>query len=197
MLTRLLCGSLLLACAAFAQLDGISVSGVRFVPLPAADASINFAVLAGLGLSLDDVIAKVPDIGLTRNHLIAISSTGPIGPPPSGSRLAYQFRVTVPFEQLKDITDKLERIRRSELDVDIQLTYVSIGASDAAVEAARQRAIPDLIAELRRRAEALAAAANLRAGRILSINENVVTPPAGAQGPLQMTLNMNARFATE
>jgi hypothetical protein len=180
MFRRLLLCASLLASAAFAQLDGISVSAVRFVALPPAEAGINFAVLAGYGFSLDDIIAKVPGLGLTRNHLITISTTGPSGPPPSTSRLAYQFRITVPFDQLKETVDKLERARRNELDVDFQLTFV-----------------PDLIAELRRRADTLASAANLRAGRILSINENVITPPTGAQGPLQMTVTMNARFAAE
>src|SRR2546428_4502759 len=167
---KLMLAAVLLAGSALAQpaLDpnSVVVTAARSLVLVPTDVTFTLNVSADLGVTLDQVLAAV-DLGLTAQDLAGINSYpgGPYPPVPSISRINYVFRLSVPFSKMKDTVDKLEKLRKT-LDTTMDLTYTTstVGPSPAAVQEAHDKALPDLIADAKKRAQALADAALLKLG---------------------------------
>jgi uncharacterized protein DUF541 len=200
---KLIFMAVLLAGSALAQqpldANSIVVTAAKGMVLIPTDVTFMLNVSADLGLTLDQVLAAI-DLGVTAQDLVGINSypTGPYPPVPSSSRINYVFRLSVPFSRMKDSVDKLEKLRKT-LDTGMDLNYSTstIGPSQAAVQDAHDKALPDLIADAKRRAQALAGAAQLKLGAIQSVNE--AYSYTGGVGPLPANVNFSivVRFAAQ
>ena len=180
--------------------NSIVVTANKSVVLVPTDATFSLNVSADLGFTLDQVLAAL-DLGLTAQDLIGISSY-PIGPlPPVGnnfSRINYLFRLSVPFPKIKETVDTLEKLRKS-LESGMDLTYntVSVGPGRDAVDDAHDKALPDLIADAKKRAQELAAAAQLKLGGIQAVNEGFAYTGGPGPVPANITFTIVVRFAAQ
>lgn len=201
-MSKLIFLAVVLAGSALAQqtldADSIVVTAVKSVVLAPTDVTFMLNVSADLSLTLDQVLAAV-DMGLTAQDLAGINSypVGPYPPVPSFSRVNYLFRLSVPFSKMKETAEKLERLRKS-LDGGMDLNYNTsvVGPNRAAVEEAHDRALPDLMADAKKRAQALADAAHLKIGTIQAVSEGY-SYPGGGVGPVapNLTFTVIVRFA--
>lgn len=181
--------------------NSIVVTASRSVVLVPTETYFVLTVSADYTVTLDQILAAL-DMGLTAQDLVSISSY-PIGPypavPSSISRINYAFRLGVPIPKVKDTIDKLEKLRKS-LDTGMDLTYSTItaGPTASALQDAHNKALPDLIADARKQAQALADAAQLKLGAIQAVSEGY-TYPSGTITPVpaNMTFSVIVRFAAQ
>src|SRR5438105_5252158 len=136
---NLIFATLLFAGPALAQpaldANSIVVTASKSMVLVPTDVTFMLTVSADIGVTLDQILTAI-DSGLTAQDLVGINSY-PIGPYPSApsiSRINYMFRLGVPFSQMKDTVDKLEKLRKT-LDTTMDLSYSTsnVGPSQAAV----------------------------------------------------------------
>ncbi len=174
---------------AFAQaaLDGITTSASKTITLLPDSAMFIVDVTSAAGTTVDQAVAWIRDTGITAANLVGAGTTQdyqlvPPGAPPS-LRMIHEFQITVPYARVGEM--------------------LSLSASDDALQLARQRILPDLIAELKRRADTLAGAAGLQVGSIQSISDNgyvtgVVASSrfvlTGGSSGLQATFQASAKF---
>ncbi len=189
----------LTACLAFAQTDGVTVSVSRTTELPVEEASFLISVQAESGVSLEKVVAGVQGLSITVKDLVSINAQQ-IGPASNPPRFLYQSLFTVPFAKLKDTQEALASTKIFLLAVTMDLQNVSIqfAPSEIAREAVRQRLMPELLPEARKRAEQIANAAGASIGRILGIGEFVgagTSIVGGFPSSLRFNYQISARFA--
>ncbi len=160
---------------ACAQINGITTSVARTITLAPDEVVLGVSVTAPTTVTQEQVLQTLDGTGVTAGDLVGIGSapdynyTGQ----PASVRLVHQYGFTVPYSKMKETTDKLDVIRSAAAANNQDVTYgLFVNASQSAVDAARQRAIPELIAEARKRAEYLGGLANLRIGPILSLNDS-------------------------
>ncbi len=175
---RYLAVFVLLSIRAFAQLpgDGITTSASKTVTLSPDSAIFIVDVSSAAGTTVDQAAAWLRDTGITATNLVGAASTQEFQFSPPGAapamRMVHEFQITVPYAKIKDMTDKLRAATRVIAAAEGSLAYgLALTASDEAVQLARQRVLPDLIAELKRRADTLAGASGLLVGTIQSISE--------------------------
>lgn len=180
--------------------NSIVVTAAKNVVLVPTDANFMLNVSADWSVTLEQVLAAI-DLGLTAQDLTGINSY-PIGPYPpvqNASRINYVFRLSVPFSQIKSTIDKLDKLRKS-LDTGMDLNYNTsmVGPSPDAVQAAHDKALPDLITDARKRAQALADAAQLKLGAIQAVSEGY-TYTGGGVGPAppNVAFSILVRFAAQ
>jgi len=189
----------------YAQADAINVTATKTVDLPPEEVTFNIAVVADQDTTLDQVLQAVKESGIATKDLTGIG-TQQFGPSPNQIRLAFQFALTVPFSKFKDTLDKFAAVRRSLVasgsSMELQTYFMTIAATDATREQARQRAIPDLIEDARKKGELLASAAGLSLGSIQGISDfssttgTFVGGPFGPFGPaiLKTVFVLSVRF---
>jgi len=100
---------------------------------------------------------------------------------------------------VKDTVDKLETLRKTApTGIDLSYSTSGIGPSQASVDDAHEKALPDLMGDARKRAQAVASAAQLKLGSIQAVNESYYSP-SGYNGPVQpvVTFNATVRFAAQ
>ena len=200
---NLIFATLLLAGPALAQpaldANSITVTAARSMVLLPTDVTFMLTVSADIGVTLDQILAAI-DSGLTAQDLVGINSypIGPYPPLPGISRINYSFRLSVPFSQMKDTIDKLEKLRKT-LDTTMDLSYSTstVGPSQAAVQAAHDKALPDLIAAARTHAQTLADAAQLKLGAVQAVNEAASYPGAPGPVPANAYFSIVVRFAAQ
>ncbi len=176
---RLLVLLVLLSFSAFAQvtMEGITTSASKTITLLPDSAVFIVDVTSASGTTVDQAVALIRDTGITATNLVGAATTQdyqfvPPGTPPS-LRMVHEFQITVPYARVKEMSDKLRAATTVVVDAGGSLSYgLSLSASDDALQLARQRVLPDLIAELKRRADTLAGAAGLHVGSIQSISDN-------------------------
>jgi hypothetical protein len=180
--------------------NSIVVSVSRTTVLVPTDATFLINVSADFTVPIDQVLAAV-DFGLTVSDIVSIGTYGMYPPyvTSTPTRVNYGLRLTVPISKIKDTIDKLEKLRKST-DAGIDLTYntTGIGPSQAAVDDAHEKILPDLMADARKRAQSLATAAQLKLGAIQAVNESYYMPSgyAPAQQPV-ITFSAVVRFAAQ
>jgi len=207
-MNRLPFALLALAASLWGQLDGITVTAYRTVTLPPVEAVFNITVSADQTMTLDEVVAKLKELGVTAQNLANVTTApyGPYGPSSLALRVTYGFNVTVPLDKLKSMSDAIARVRRTELELEIQGFMVGLSAGAAAFEEARRRALPELLKDARTRAEEYASASQLKVGAIASVSE--YSPTYGyvagfssgspfSTVPLTAVLSVTVRFKTE
>jgi uncharacterized protein YggE len=168
------------------QTDALSVTATKTVDLAPDEMTFNVVVLADQDTTLEQVLQVVKAAGVTANNLGGVGSSQ-FGPSPNQSRLVYQFTLTTPLTKFKDALDGFTAVRRGLLanssSMELQTNVIAITPTEAAREQARLLATTDLIADARKKADALAKAAGLTLGPIVGIGE--VTPVLGGQfGPI-------------
>lgn len=181
--------------AAQGQQDGVSITVSRQVSLPATEAQFFITIVGDQTLTLDGAIAKLKDLGVTANDFAGVNFIQ-FGPPPAALRASYQFRLMVPMAKIRETNDKILQIRRTETEVDVQGAIQGIFASPEALESARQRLLPELLREARRRAEELEALTQLKPGKVLGFAEPSTFGFAG-EVPMNAFLVVTVRFALE
>lgn len=188
----------------FGQADAIAVVAGRTVDLAPGEVTFMFGVIASSDISLDQVLEATKSLELTSRHLMGVSSQQ-FGPGPDQVRLVYQFSLTTEFSRFRETNDKLAALRRSLVvstpAMELQTLSIAISPTEASREQARQRLVPQLIADARQRGEELAQAAGLSLGRILGLSE-ASTAPIGYIGPygpssLRTTFSLSVRFAVQ
>lgn len=192
----------------YAQTDAITVTATKTVDLPPEEVTFNLALLTDQDASLEQVLQAVKDSGIATKDLTGIG-TQQFGPNANQIRLVYQFALTVPFSKLKDTLDKFAAVRRSLVasgsSMELQNYFMTIAATGASREQARQKSIPDLIEDARKNGEFLANAAGVSLGPILGITDSsaiggtAVGGPYGPYGPvspaiLKMVFVLSVRF---
>jgi hypothetical protein len=155
---------------------------------------------ADVTVPIDQVLAAV-DFGLTTNDLMNISSypIGPVYGPPDPSRITYTFRLSVVVSQMKDTLAKLDNLRKtSPTGIDLSYSTAAFGPNQTAVQAARDKALPDLMTDARNRAQSIATAAGLKLGAIQAVSDSYAYP-TGYNGPVQALVTFSAivRFAAQ
>jgi uncharacterized protein YggE len=199
----------LLSVSAFAQVaaDGITASASKTVTLWPDGAVFTVNVTSPGAATVEEAAASLKDTGITASHLVAAASTEEydytLQPPAPVMRMVHAFQITVPYPKAKEMTEKLRAAGGS-------VTYsLSLTASDEAVQLARQRVLPELVAEIKRRAESLAEAGGLTLGTIQAITESASPAAAiaaiaspidrfalGTRSPgLQATFSVAAKFS--
>jgi hypothetical protein len=172
----------------------------KTVVLAPTDVTFMINVAADVSVPIEQVLAAV-DFGLTVADIMGVNSypMPPFYSAPSPTRTTYTFRLTVAANKMKDTIDKLEKLRKST-DTGVELTYSTsgFGPTAAAIEDAREKALPELMANARKQAQSLATAAQLKLGAIQSVTEGY-TYPAGYSGPVQPIVSFSAivRFAAQ
>jgi hypothetical protein len=180
--------------------NSIVVTASRTLVLAPTDVSFNLNVNADVTTPMDQILATV-DFGLTTDNLVSIS-TYPVGPvygPPDPSRITYTFRLTVTVSQMKDTLAKLDSLRKNAPDgIDLTYSTGAFGPDQVAVQAAREKALPDLMNDARNRAQSVAAAAGLKLGNIQAVNDSSAYP-VGYVGPVQPVVTVSAmvRFSAQ
>ena len=180
--------------------NSIVVTVSRTTVLVPTDATFIINVGADFTVPVEQVLAAV-DFGLTVSDIVSINSYA-VYPPyiaSSPTRVTYALRLTVPIAKIKDTIDKLEKLRKStDAGIDLSYNTTGIGPSQAAVEDAHEKALPDLMGDARKRAQSLAGAAQLKLGAIQAVNESYYVPSgyAPAQQAL-VTFSATVRFAAQ
>jgi hypothetical protein len=178
----------------------IVVSASNTVVLPPTQISFFVSANADPTTTLSQILTAI-GFNLTANDLTGVSSAAPPGPPPTNNppaltRVQYTFRLSVPIAQMADTMAKLQSIAASNTQIFISYSSAQIGPSEAAAQQAQQAILPDLIATAQKLAASVAAAAQLRLGRIEAINPSgvPVSAPPGLVGSV-LTFSATVRFA--
>ena len=201
---KLMFSLVLIAGATMAQpspdANSIVVTAFKTVVLAPTDATFSLFVSVDVAVTLDQVVSAV-DLSLTAQDIIGIY-WNPFGPDPSvpaRPRISYVFQQSVSFSRLKETLERLETTR-NRLAPGMELVYntLILGPSRTVVEAARDKALPELIAEAKKRAQALADAAQLKLGAIQAVNETN-SYPIGSIGamPPNITFGVIVRFLAQ
>ena len=209
-----------LAVAGFAQIggDGITASVSRTSTLAPDEAAFNVVVSSALGVTRQQISDALQTAGLPASSLTAaVTQANDYSYPPDvplpPTQLYYQFSFSAPATDLNTVNQKLEALRGAPPDPLQVVRYQSyLQVSGAAIETERQRVLPLLLADARKRADTLAAAAGLRLGAIAAVNDSSYVPAAisgylisstvggfssssGSSGGLQPVYTLSVKFA--
>jgi hypothetical protein len=165
----------LFAAASFAQVDGIVTTVTRTVTLAPDEADFIVVVSTTLDTSQQQVQQIFQDAGV-QNLTVSGVAAGPNNsayPPPADSQLFYQIAFITAPAAIKDFAKKLDAMRATLPNGLASLQFsASLNASQTAVEAAHQTALPQLLQDARTKSQALASAAGLKLGAITGITES-------------------------
>ena len=211
----------LLAFAASAQVsDGVTTTVSRTVNIAADEADFVALISTTLDTTQQQVTQVFQDAGI-QNLTVTGVAAGPNNstyPPPAESQLFYQIAFTTAPAALAGYTKKLDAMRASLPGALASLQYnAALNASQAAVDAAHQTVLPQLLQDARSKAQALATAAGLKLGGITGVTEtnygavNVVSSPQfvvisgvagsfsspGTTASTQYTFYATVRFAVQ
>jgi len=173
--------SLMVAGLCHAQVPGgIRGSASRSLNIPADEASFNVTVTAALESTAKQVKEALQNAGAPNPTVVATS----VGAAPSrlptvggGPQLVYSATFTLPAASAagvaKGLLDLSTHLREPLSFLQLNVTYAP---SEARLEQVRQTVLPQLREEALKAAQAIAAAAGVKLGRLRAANEN---PPNG------------------
>jgi hypothetical protein len=177
----------------------IEVSVWRELALRPEEAFFSVAVGVKLNVSLDEVMQGISSLGITSQDFASVSTNSFWG---DEDELSYEFNYQVAFDKLKETLAAFESKRRAlgaERGMQLYYRLVGVSPSKASVEAARQRALPELIADARKQAETMASAAGVRVGAVAGLSPSssiyLGLPRAGVSSGAG--LGLNVKFAIE
>ena len=172
--------SLMVAGLCHAQVPGgIRGSASRSLNIPADEASFNVTVTAALESTAKQVKEALQNAGAPNPTVVATSIGVPSRFPISvgGPQLVYSATFTLPAasaaEVAKGLLDLSTHLREPLSFLQLNVTYAP---SEARLEQVRQTVLPQLRDEALKAAQAIAAAAGVKLGRLRAANEN---PPNG------------------
>src|SRR6266404_4889304 len=174
---------LLTSVVLFGQLSGVNQNVSRNSTVQPDEATFSVSVNTTSETTLETLLGILQKAGISAGDLVSqgINSSYSYnqGPPLENY---YNFGFTVAPSRMQDIAGKLNEIRQNLPDAVTQLQFsANLSASQKAVNEARLRLLPDLIAEARQRAEVLARLSGLNLGAIESISD--FTNPYYGYGP--------------
>lgn len=204
----------LTAGSALAQLEGFTASVSRSVIVPAEEAVFQITASARLDVSEQQVATALAEFGVTSKDLVqvGVESAFVFGGLTPSPRASYIFLITVPYARWRELALKLSDATRKPPEAINTLQFNAAAQSTTkAVDDARQRLLPEMLAEARRKAELLAQAAGVGLGAIEGISETysplslpAATSILGAVGvspgsvlSQQTTFNLFVRFRPE
>ena len=176
--------------------EGITATATRVLTLQADEARITVDVTEPLNTPLEQALRLLEGTGFQAGDLISQNEIDqviiftnlfpgfivglaptlpgtiiPIGRPLFGPETRFRFQVRRPAAALASLAAKLKAISESPAGEGVGVTFSgSLAPSATAIEDLRQIVQPQLITEARRRAEALAGAANLKLGDALEVS---------------------------
>lgn len=193
----LLISSIMLAQSA-ADTNTLTVQASRTVRLTPEQATFSVRISTGTETSVAQVLSSVRSIGLDANafqdvttgfrSVLTLSRT-----PQQVPSLDYTFQLSVPFGKLNETIgaiDALQKTLATDRKWDTSYSLTGLQASTSTAEESRQRALPELFADARRKAEGLAKSAGVGVGSIRNISETTSFPV------LDFGLNGSAASAT-
>ena len=188
--------------------QSIAATVTRTLTLTADIAAVEARVAVTPTMTTAEVLRVLNSTGFREEHLVGIQASGSATSSPQqfgGSRsdTVYSFQMTAPADSFRDLITRFETLRRQLPEGVTRLEHnIFLSANAQAADAARQAAIPELFAELRTRAEALAQAAGARLGPVLSLIDTGLLQ--GTTGGLfgltglpgtRVVVGLNGRFA--
>lgn len=170
--------AVLLAPAAFAQLDSntIAVTASRTIFVPPDQVNILVDVNTGLSTTLDQVLAALQPAGITAADFASTSTTLPSGPLadlPGG--IDWSFATQVPFTGMKEAIQRLSALQKTLASgtSGMALNFTVNGAQTSAQAVAAQSCRKvDLIADARAQALKLATAAGFGLGGVVAASDS-------------------------
>lgn len=167
---------LVFAFAACAQVtDGIITTVTRTVNIAPDEADFVVAAATTLDTTLQQLTQVFHDAGIQNLQVanVAAGVNGNSYPPVVDSQLFYQISFTTAPAAMKDFAKKLDTLRGSLPSGITAMQYAAaLNASQSAVDAAHQAALPQLLQDARSKAQALATAAGLKVGAITGVTES-------------------------
>ena len=211
---------LLFASAACAQVsDGITTYVSRTVNIAADEADFSVVATAALDTTQQQVTQIFRDAGVENLNVVAVAAGQNTStyPPPGDSQFFYQIAFSVAPPAMKDFAKRLDGMRASLPAGLTGLQYTAVQAvSPAALDAARQTALPQLLADARAKAQSLANAAGLKLGAVQGVSDTAYaagglalsswisvgagftsSSSTGSSSGTQYTFNATVKFAAQ
>ena len=202
--TLVLCACLRIASGQI-ESNSVTVTAARTVNLQPDQASFTVTVNTPVSASPNDVIAALQGSGIGIANLVSVGPSnvlriGDFTPPvPFMATLDWNFSVTVPFTTMKTAFAALaavaNSVKQNNKDFTGRFAFSGAGVSQAALDAARQTVLPDLIADAKNRAKQITDAAGLGLGAILSISELSTAPLLTSSTTPGFTITLAVKFA--
>jgi hypothetical protein len=181
---------LLFGSVAFGQLDSnsITVSASRNASVQPDQAVFAVSVQAGIGTSLDDVVAALLGSGITGANFSGFGTQPQLCPisgcgPSTLATLLWTFNLPAPLSKTKDTVANLTALQQSiaKLNNGMTLSFYVLGTQVSQQQAQSQTcSIPALVAEATTQAQTLAAAGGLTLGAIVAISSAAsISSPQG------------------
>jgi uncharacterized protein YggE len=197
--------TLLLALAAmlFAQSDSISASASRSVFVQPDTVEATIAVTTPVTTTQQQASDALQSAGLPGRLVSARSEQASTQLNGDGASFTYTFVHSAAATDLRDVTRKLDALRTASSSAISWVTYdVSLSASQTLSDEQFQRALPQLIADAKKKGEALASAGGLRLGAVQTVSDLNVASAApilryGSGASLQLTFSVLVRFGVE
>lgn len=154
--------------------DGVVASASRSVVLPPAEAVIGVSVTTSSQRTLDDVMARVRDLGITLEQLSTVTSIPTFvspapGVPEVAGQTTYLFLIQVPLAQSGATLQRFSQTGTATTEYRIRAELSRIAPSATAIADAQRRLYPELFRQAKERAEEMARQAGYSPGRVLAI----------------------------
>ena len=161
-----------------ADLDNntLTVTATRPLNAPPDEASMVVQVSVAPDIGLDDVLAMMKGTGITAGNLTGVYETAvQTGQPyvEIGRTATWTFQTAISLSDLQSTIATLTQLQKSSGS---KLSFDIFGSRASALPACPLTA---LVADARRQADAMASAAGMKVGPIVSVSD---TPSAGAYG---------------
>jgi len=156
-------------------LSGIHAPAMRNINIPADEASFNVTVTAALESTAKQVKEALQNAGAP-NPTVVATSIGASNRLPilrSAPEMTYSATFALPAASAAEVAKGLLNLSThlTEPLTGVQLS-VTYAASDARIQAVRESLLPQLREEALKAAQAIAAAAGVKLGRLRAANEN-------------------------
>jgi hypothetical protein len=168
-----------------ADLDNntVTVTASRPVSVQPDQVQILVQLTTARDAGLDDVLGKLKGIGV-----VAANLTGVYG---SATDSRWSFMLPVSFSGLKTTLANLVQLQRSTGPQPLTF-YVSGAQVSETAQAAQACPLPALVSDARKQADAMAAAAGMRTGAIVSVSNE---PPAIAAADVTVPVVIDGDFS--
>ena len=174
--------------AAVAQTgSGITVPVSRSVSLMPDEAAFTINLSASLNSNTQQVKQALQGAGLPNPTVVASGLSADNNVPPSSPQLRYLALITIPAASARDAAKGLETLRTHLTPPLSSLDYSAVlQASQTARDAAWQTALPGMLADARKQAQAIADNTAVTLGAIRAIGDSA----GGAQGYIAASVSL-------
>jgi len=174
---------------AAADLDSnsVTVTATRTVSAQPDQVALSVDLLATPDVALDDVLARLKGSGITAADLNGVYTSYGVQYVAANRFLDWNFNLNVAFTKMKDTLKALKALQTSipAIQDSPALTFSVTGTRYSADALAAQSCpLPALVSDARRQADAMASAAGMKTGAIVSLTDGSsleVTVPTALQ----------------